>query len=178
MRRRPTTPHMADGPNRLTHSAPWTTATATTLPPDSAHRLTDALLSTASATTMSRRTAVSGLLPANSCVSHSVGSSRRPRRPTKSNFVPSRTETTPISHGLTHELSQCSFTQLPTTAQRASHTQSKILLPLYFANFRKLSRSRGSSDPRLAVMRGLSLELEHPQYFVDGKGSLQAKKGR
>jgi len=25
---------------------------------------------------------------------------------------------------------------------------------------------------------GLSLELEHPQYFVDGKGSLQAKKGR
>ena len=154
MRRRPTTSYMADGPNRLTHSAPWTTATATTLPPDSAHRLTDALLSTASATTMSRRrpTAVSGLLPANSCVSHSVGSSRRPRRPTKSNFVLSRTETTPISHGLTHELSQCSFTQLPTTAQRASHTQSKILLPLYFANFRKLSHSRGSSDPRLAVM--------------------------
>jgi len=26
--------------------------------------------------------------------------------------------------------------------------------------------------------QGLSLELEHPQYFVDGKGSLQAKKGR
>jgi len=26
--------------------------------------------------------------------------------------------------------------------------------------------------------KGLSLELEHPQYFVDGRGSLQAKKGR
>ena len=24
---------------------------------------------------------------------------------------------------------------------------------------------------------GKSLELEHPQYFVDGRGSLQAKKG-
>jgi len=31
--------------------------------------------------------------------------------------------------------------------QRASQTQSKFLLPIYFANFRKLSHSRGSSDP-------------------------------
>ena len=38
------------------------------------------------------------------------------------------TETTPISHGLTHELSQCSFTQLPTTAQRAFHTHSQTLI--------------------------------------------------
>ena len=85
-------------------------------------------MSTASATTMSRRTAVPGLLPVNSCVSPSVGSSRRPRRPTKISFVPSRTETTLISHGLTHELSQCSFTQLPTTASRAFHTHSQTLI--------------------------------------------------
>ena len=47
MRRRPTTPHTADGPNRLTRSAPSTTAT--TMPPDSVHQM-----STASATTMSQ----------------------------------------------------------------------------------------------------------------------------
>jgi len=27
-------------------------------------------------------------------------------------------------------------------------------------------------------LSGKTLELEHPQYFVDGRGSLQAKKGR
>jgi len=116
-------------------------------------------MSTASATTMSRRTAVPGLLPVNSCVSPSVGSSRRPRRPTKISFVPSRTETTLISHDLTHELSQCSFTQLPTTAQRAFHTQSQTLIHnvhlkrslnsfcrFILRIFRKRSQSRGSSD--------------------------------
>jgi len=29
-----------------------------------------------------------------------------------------------------------------------------------------------------AARMGKSLELEQPQYFVDGRGTLQAKKGR
>jgi len=32
--------------------------------------------------------------------------------------------------------------------------------------------------PQRSITQGKSLELEHPQYFVDGRGSLQAKKGR
>jgi len=37
----------------------------------------------------------------------------------------------------------------------------------------------GIGDRSVHVTKdGLSLELEHPQYFVDGRGSLQAKKGR
>ena len=109
-------------PNELTLSA----ALATPMSPDSAAWLTDAPLLTTSATT-SRRTAVPGLLPANSCVSHSIGSSRRPCRPTKISSVLSHTKTTPQFQGLADELSHCSFTQLPTTAQRASHTHSQTL---------------------------------------------------
>jgi len=30
----------------------------------------------------------------------------------------------------------------------------------------------------LLLLHGKSLELEQPQYFVDGRGTLQAKKGR
>ena len=44
--------------------------------------------------------------------------------------------------------------------------------------FTVLNNSDLSSSKMLISGIGLSLELEHPQYFVDGRGSLQAKKGR
>ena len=95
-----------------THSAvPLSMASATAMPLDSAHRLTDQThpLSVASATTMSpdspqfpdlhRRTdSLRRLISAR--LSQSVGSTRRPCRPAKYSFAPSHTETMPISHGL------------------------------------------------------------------------------
>jgi len=36
----------------------------------------------------------------------------------------------------------------------------------------------GCSCAALQITVGKSLELEQPQYFVDGRGTLQAKKGR
>jgi len=67
MLRRPTTQHTADGPKRLTHLAPSTTATATTMLPDPAHQLTERTHSVGSVGdhNAARRTAVPALLPAH-----------------------------------------------------------------------------------------------------------------
>jgi len=49
--------------------------------------------------------------------------------------------------------------------------------PLFGRRGLRLSLLQMLPPPMMAT-KGLSLELEHPQYFVDGRGSLQAKKGR
>ena len=130
--------------------SPLSTASATVMPPDAAHQL---LLSTASATTMSpdspqfpdssRRTdSLRRLTPARS--SHSVGSTRRPCRPTKYNFAPSHTETTLISHSLKLEpLSLFHHKSCRPLLTCVSYAV-KSHLPLYFVIFsRKVANPRG-----------------------------------
>jgi len=135
-------------------NSPLSTASATTMSPDSAHQLTDqAHLSTASATTMppdspqfpdlSRRTD-SLRRPTPARLSHSVGISRRLRRPTKHSFAPSHTKTTPISHGLKLEPLSRFDHKSCRPLLRASRTQSTSHLSLCFAIFsRKLANPRG-----------------------------------
>ena len=110
-----------DYPDAL--SSPLSTASATAMSPDSPQfpdlsRRTDSL----------RRLTAARL-------SHSVGSSRRLRRPAKYNFAPSHTETTPISHGLKLEPLSRFDHKSCRPLLRASRTQSKSHLPLYFAIF-------------------------------------------
>jgi len=49
-----------------------------------------------------------------------------------------------------------------------------------WGNIYRKDRKDGHGVVLVAVKRslGLTLELEQPQYFVDGRGTLQAKKGR